>query len=303
MENLDVRFLKLSFKLKFTQSGELPQYKVSTIRGGIGEMLLNENCIYDRNCKECSFAGECVVQKIFYHPLKIVPEYVQEKSNMGYLYECKDFRTKVQKGDNLRFSMLLMGDVIIHAPQILRALKQFGEKGFGVNEVKFVVERVENHRREVVCDENGVYNHNFNPDKVLDYVENRMAENSKKKLQICFITPWTQKYKGKFITEFNADAFSDSVYRRVYLANCMEGNSMKANNPFEENLNITFQKVKHREFTRFSSTHNQKINLKGIIGKFSLDNVPKEFLPYIYAGELLHIGKNTSMGFGQYKIL
>ena len=246
---------------------------------------------------------ECIVQRIFYHPLKIVPEFVKDKSNMGYLYECKDFRTNMQKGDSLRFSMLLMGDVIVHAPHILEALIRFGEVGIGKNKVRFVVEKVENSRREIVFDKNGVNKSNFYPQLVDDYIKDRIGKSFPKKFQICFMTPWTQKYKGKFLQNFDGEAFAESIYRRVYLANCMEGNEISRNFAIPKNIIVSGQEVKHREISRFSSTHNCKIDLKGLIGRFTLENVSQEFLPYVYAGELLHIGKNTSMGFGQYKVI
>lgn len=302
-DEFNIRFLKLHFKVKFIEGGELPQYKVSAIRGGIGEMLLRQSCISDRNCVECTFMEECIVQRIFYHPLKIVPEFVKDKSNMGYLYECKDFRTNMQKGDSLRFSMLLMGDVIVHAPHILEALIRFGEVGIGKNKVRFVVEKVENSRREIVFDKNGVNKSNFYPQLVDDYIKDRIGKSFPKKFQICFMTPWTQKYKGKFLQNFDGEAFAESIYRRVYLANCMEGNEISRNFAIPKNIIVSGQEVKHREISRFSSTHNCKIDLKGLIGRFTLENVSQEFLPYVYAGELLHIGKNTSMGFGQYKVI
>ncbi len=303
LEDFKVRFLKLNFRIKFMESGELPQYKVSAIRGGIGEMLLRQNCIYERDCEACSFKDECLVQRIYYHPLKIVPEFVKDKSNMGYLYECRDFRTNIQKSDILRFSMLLLGDVIVHAPHILNAIQKFGEIGFGKNKIKFILDKVENNGREAVFDKNVINNRMFAPQSLNDYINSRLSRNYAKKIQVCFMTPWTQKYKGKFIKQFDGDAFVESVYRRVYLANCMEGNEISSYYNMSKNIEVSDQEVKHREISRFSSTHNCKIDLKGLIGKFTLSNVPKEFMPYIYAGELLHIGKNTSMGFGQYKVI
>lgn len=42
--------------------------------------------------------------------------------------------------------------------------------------------------------------------------------------------------------------------------------------------------------------------IKGIAGKAVLEDVSEKFLPYLFAAELLHIGKNTSMGFGKYTV-
>ena len=53
---------------------------------------------------------------------------------------------------------------------------------------------------------------------------------------------------------------------------------------------------------RYSSTQNQKMSLKGIKGEMRLSTIPERLLPILLAGEILHIGKNTSFGFGRYRV-
>ena len=63
---LQVRFIKLHFTVAFLQDSQLPEDKVSAIRGGMGEMLLRMNCIRDRQCESCDFEPECIVQRTMY---------------------------------------------------------------------------------------------------------------------------------------------------------------------------------------------------------------------------------------------
>lgn len=42
--------------------------------------------------------------------------------------------------------------------------------------------------------------------------------------------------------------------------------------------------------------------LKGIRGEMKLADVPLEMLQYLIAGELLHVGTNSSFGFGKYSV-
>lgn len=53
---------------------------------------------------------------------------------------------------------------------------------------------------------------------------------------------------------------------------------------------------------RYSSTQDQKMPLKGIKGEMRLSHIPGELMPALLAGEVLHIGKNTSFGFGKYRV-
>lgn len=65
---------------------------------------------------------------------------------------------------------------------------------------------------------------------------------------------------------------------------------------------ILSQTIKKECYKRYSSTHKSDIYLRGISGKVVLSEMSEECLDYLLAGELLHIGKNTSFGFGKYRI-
>ncbi len=60
----------------------------------------------------------------------------------------------------------------------------------------------------------------------------------------------------------------------------------------------------HREITvkRYSERHNSAIYLTGIEGMVKITDVSNELLDILAVGELVHIGKNTSFGFGRYQI-
>ena len=315
----EIRYISLEFMLVMEKSGKLPKNKVPAIRGGIGNMLLMGNCMeagtYGKEealdyhvpepvCKRCSFRGECLVQRIYYHPYKIQPDFVHEKANAGYLYECSDVRRNFRKGDTLSFRMKLFGDVIIHFPQILQAVYQLGRMGLGNEKLPFSLVSVKNHRDERVLDGNNVCLGYIRPGVLADHIRQRMAgQEAKEQLRIYFETPWTQKYQGKFLQEFHADAFVDAVYRRVFLMHCLEGIGMERQHRFQKCMRVSGQRAGKKEVQRYSQTQAQKIHLNGLLGEFILENVPEEFLPFLYAGEFLHIGKNCSMGFGKYRVL
>lgn len=297
---LQIRYVKLCFVLECLGDYGLPAQKVSMIRGGIGEMLLQGNCIGDRRCESCGFQEECVVQQVYYHRLKIVPDYVKEKESLGYLYECGDTRTEFREGDILKFNMILFGNVIVHFPAILQAVYRLGLSGLGREKALFQLTEIVNHRGEKVLSRNEVCLGFLQPDMISRYVSERMAQMGKPG-RMCFVTPLTQKFEGVFLKEFQEKALIYSIYRRIYLLNCMEGREMERICPFQEGLGIVDQRARQVKVPRHSSTQGQTIYLEGIKG--SLEIEPTEaILPWLFAGELVHIGKNTSMGFGQYVV-
>ena len=69
---------------------------------------------------------------------------------------------------------------------------------------------------------------------------------------------------------------------------------------FAEYPRIRQQTVSPESMKRYSGTQDSHMTLRGIIGKVSFDSMPEECLDYLIAGELIHIGRNTSFGFGKY---
>ena len=92
-EKFDIRYSKINLVFEFTEATKMPENKVSAIRGGMGEMLLEQYCLSDRNCNACKFKEDCTVPRIFYHPLKIKPEYVTNGESLGYIIECENKQT------------------------------------------------------------------------------------------------------------------------------------------------------------------------------------------------------------------
>ena len=65
-ERLQIRYVDLTFMLEIERRGTLPRNKVSALRGGLGQMLLEQNCIRDRKCDACDFEKECLVRRTIY---------------------------------------------------------------------------------------------------------------------------------------------------------------------------------------------------------------------------------------------
>ena len=57
------------------------------------------------------------------------------------------------------------------------------------------------------------------------------------------------------------------------------------------------------EVPRYSNSQNSKMVLRGIEGELTIGGTSEEVLEILLAGELVHIGKNTSFGFGRYRMM
>ncbi len=312
-EYLQIRYVKLHFTLVVTEDGQLPRKKVSALRGGMGHALLAANCIRDEHCDTCDFAEDCLVQRMMYPQMKIRPEFMTTKDSEGFVIECDDTREWFRAGEELKFTLLLFGRTIVYFNQYLQAFYYFGMQGIGVNHVRFQIAGVTNTTGETLVEGTSVYKERYKVMLVSDYVGYRLAsaeirevmnENS---CRLVFQSPLTLKYQGEMQKHFLPEALLAAIERRIYILNCYEGNGDYSENEailFSEHIPVQVnEKAWPEKVMRYSGTKKSRVTFSGIRGWCDLEDLDETALALLLAGELLHIGKNTSFGFGKYTVL
>ena len=88
-ERFQIPYIRLKFILVLSEDSILPKEKVSALRGGMGEMLLRQNCIGMRDCKNCSFEEACIVRSTVYTRMKRKPAFMQGDDSIGYLWSVR----------------------------------------------------------------------------------------------------------------------------------------------------------------------------------------------------------------------
>ena len=77
LESLDIPYINAVFGISFCKNSEVPRHKVSALRGGMGQKLLEKYCVGDRQCETCSYEPECIVRRMMYAKYKIRPAPLQ----------------------------------------------------------------------------------------------------------------------------------------------------------------------------------------------------------------------------------
>ncbi len=279
--------------------------KVSALRGGMGEMLLRQNCIGDRDCLNCKFSDACIVYKTMYTRMERRPAFVQSESSVGYLIECESRRTHFYPGDGFFFYLTLFGDNVVYFSQYLQAFYQLGVVGMGKRNARYRIDEVRNSRGQVVMKDDRVYVENYKTEQVYDYVQRRFRELEKQGFagEMVFHTPLCLKYQGEYIKEFSAEAVLPALFRRImmmdyFIREYIDQPELEG----QEMLELAEQYAVPRTVPRFSERKGEKMYLRGITGRMKFASIPDVYIPYLLAGELFHIGKNTSFGFGRYTL-
>ncbi len=305
----DIRYVKLHFTVEFTEEADVPVYKMSALRGGMGEMLLRANCIRDRDCDGCDFESECIVRRTMYSKMEIQPSFMTAGDSVGYVIECEDYREHVRAGDRMQFNMLLFGKTIVYFSQFLNSFYALGMNGLGKEKARFAIVSVTNTTAVPILNGGDVFMANLQVQYVSDYIAYRkkqLCPDTSSDICLSFKSPLTVKFRGEELREFVFEAILESACRRIYMLDCFEGiESWIHDKEYIDSVSVpqtSYEEHKSVSVRRYSERKNNAMYLRGIEGKLILSGVSEELLDILLAGELIHVGKNTSFGFGRYRI-
>ncbi len=303
MEEMKVRFSQMHIAIRFMEQAAVPYDKDSAIRGGMGQCLLQQNCIQDRNCGQCSFQPECIVQKIMYSKYQIVPDYVTKES-MGYVLSCLDKRTEVNAGDEITFTLTLFGYTILYLSQIINAIHALGLQGLGKDHARFEIAWIRSRQGRPILTGQRVYMKNYKTEMLEDYVRHRLdTETGICRLRL--VSPFCSKYNGQFIQELNSDTVQgvlNAIVRKVHMLMLYEGVPPEPYHFEEGDYTYLGGRSHPVSIRRYSSSTDSKMNLYGITGYFDIRVASRDLMKCILAGELIQVGKNTRFGFGVYRL-
>jgi hypothetical protein len=136
------------------------------------------------------------------------------------------------------------------------------------------------------------------------YVEWRMSNMPREgdvEIKIPFIT--SIKYEGKILKNFNIEAIVRALKRRIYILDSFEGfDGKEAYDKLYDIPNVLSEESREDFLERYSTRKDKRIRLPGIYGKLIVNDVSEDVLALLLAGEIIHIGKNTSLGFGRVRV-
>ena len=305
---LNIRYIKLHFELKLLDDAKLPVYKPSALRGGMGYMLMDKYCMADRGCKNCAFQSECVMRRILYAGFNVQPYFIKDGGSCGYVIECEDYRTAFSAGDELHFQIILFGKTTAYFRHILEAFIDLGTKGLGREKALFIVRNVTNTRRQPLYKEGTVFRERYEICTVKEYVDHRLRR--KKGYRAVFHTPATFLVRKDLSREFDPLIIFRSIVRRLYILNYFEDNyidTMPVGCDGTENFidppAASGQKSWLLENERYSTSKKESYPMKGIRGYVDFPELTEDQYALLLAGELIHIGKETSFGYGKYTMV
>jgi hypothetical protein len=316
---------RYQFTLEALEPLNLPPYKGSLFRGALPKFFREVACVPAKaDCEGCD-SSNCVYRKVF----AAAPPEGSDKLRLymsapyPFLIEPPDTRqTEFPMGSLLPFTLVLMGNAVKEFPLFLLAFEKLAEAGIGRGRKRARVRSVSYlpmaGESTVVYTAGSSIIKNGATETAADYVRNRRAQwgDMEPLITINLLTMTRLTQKGEILRE--APPFS-AVVRAVLtrlsaLYYFHAGADFKV--PARRLADVAVKIPKaygNATFAEWASVGQEhSLDLAGLTGRVTYDLSTGEeqagasalsiYLPLLWAGELTHIGRNTTSGLGKYNV-
>lgn len=321
-----IEYLKLKFLLEALEEIHLPYYKGSAFRGGFGNIFKKIVCVLKReDCGECILKSKCIYAYIFEtypqassqimnmnryeripHPFVIEPPEINSQEN----------NLKTHKpGSRFEFQLILIGKAIDYLPYFIYTFCELGKIGLGKGRGRYKVLRVVKLKKDKKnwLDDACVYSHENETVKQLPHDKIMISEEfnpvgKEMAVTLHFTTPLRIKFQRDLVVNPEFHIIIRNLLRRLlflYYFHCEEKVPRWNHKDIirhAESVVIKSSNLKWFDWERYSSRQNTRMKLGGLVGSITYFGMIEPFIPFLNAGEILHLGKNTSFGLGKYHL-
>lgn len=302
------------FDLTVTEEIVLPPYKGFAFRGVFGTVLRELTCVIpDEQCQRCPFRHTCTYAYLFETSPAEGVDGFRRFSNFPrpyILHPPTGDQRLFKRYDTMSFTFVLIGRASECLPQVITTFEEIGRRGIRNGSGRFMIDSVTaigDEDLERVIYRKGILNGTALPLKSISLQQNEIQDVTEVTLE--FTTPLLLEERGKI--QFEPPRFSlllEHLSRRIMLLQAVHGPGGMEIEQLDSLLErasaveIKATNMRWQSMERISNRQQARIKTGGLSGSITYSGDLAPFLPYLQAGELLHVGKSTTFGFGAYKL-
>jgi CRISPR-associated endoribonuclease Cas6 len=311
-----IKYGQFSFGLTAKEPIILPAYKGSTLRGGFGYAFKRVVCaIRDKDCQDCILKEKCVYSYVFETPppsdTKIMRKYTSAPH--PFVIEPPDERRRIYKpADEIQFGLTLIGRSLDYLPYFIYTFDELGKLGIGKGKAKYELKEVRRDGKQIYDAETKTLK-SFEA-AYLDVGIPTLAKGGEggfynKQLTLFFLTPARILYNGHLTLDLEFHILIRNLLRRLSLLYYFHCNGDPSEWDFKgiieqsKEIKVKEKNLKWYDWERYSGRQETRIKMGGFVGEITFEGDLEPFMPFIKAGEVLHVGKGTGFGLGKYEIL
>jgi hypothetical protein len=303
----------------------LPPFKGSALRGGFGHTFKQLVCFQPQPCgARCELGNACPYGYIFE---TAPPEGAEVLSKNTYvprpfiIAPPDDERTRIPAGERLTFGLTLIGRATNYLPYFIAVFRELGRVGLGRPFDSPQGKRRGQYRLlaiDAVSPWDGATAPVYRAEDDMVRTANitvggedvaaHAARLSPDRLTLTFLTPTRLKHQGRWVRHGPPfDALVKALLSRVSSLSyfhCGQRFETDFRGLIDRAAGVRIERSETywEDWARFSGRQKQWVEMGGLVGRVSYEGDLYNYLPLLALGELIHIGKGTVFGNGQYRI-
>ncbi len=275
-------YIHLKVVLISEESAQLPFYLGSTLRGVIGHTLQQDKEAYDYLYRNYVFSNH---KMDVVNPYMIIPS-LQEQGNYP-------------KGSELEFEIILLGDAQCYTVSVIKALSRIHNLGLGVMRSPFILQKVLHKQDQRIIWQDGYFNSIAMRQEELPY----LCLLDVKKVILQIHTPLRIRRKGKILLKIDFPTIFRNIANRMEeltkrYGGWVDKEEIASLMILSQDIIVVREELRLEELKRYSNRQGKTMDLSGLLGSIEFEGNITPFVPWLYAIQKLHIGRNTTFGMG-----
>lgn len=300
----DLPVLKVRIVVKTAENAALPPYTGSAWRGLMGWEVQGMVCPFDRRpvCNECAVREHC---PYFLLVEKKTPVSGLLESPRGYIISPRFLENR----ENQEIRITLIGNCSRFLPVAVQAFFNGEKTGIGRGNHPFRVISLsetipDKSERELPVEGSPPVR---GPFPLRDWIGD--AGKSPERLSFRLLTPVRLRQKGKYMGQMDWAFYFSTLVRRLEALHCLFSHGeplgrerwLGIQQQFAFNGNVR-ERLQWEELERYSGRQKRKMPMGGLVGEAEIRSPSPELRQWLRAAEVLHVGKNASMGLGRVEL-
>ena len=205
--------------------------------------------------------------------------------------------------EELNFKILLLGEGVQYARQLVNAIQQIRKLGLGAPRYKFELKKITHSLDQRIIWEKGHFYEIAIRSAALPY--HYLPDVSQ--LHIQMLTPLRIRRNGNLLEELDFTTIIRNIARRMVMMTERYGgwcDQLEIGRILElsEDISVIRQKTEILNMERYSNRLGKKMDFSGLMGDIWFEGDLTPFVPWLYAAQIVHFGRNTTFGMGRTKM-
>jgi hypothetical protein len=284
--NFSIMYLPLIIRLRCCETAQLPTYLGSTLHGVLGWVLLRHSKAYRYIFDNRKFGGAA-----------------QDVVN-PYIIEPPRYQAIYRPGDELCFKLILLGDAIRYAEEVVMALANARQFGIGAERKMFELTDILQGRHFGAIWQNDKLSMSASTSETLS----AGPQGKPVWCSIHLMTPLRIRRGGALLLKPDFPTIIRSITKRIQALTERYGGyvnlaNLSAVSDLSSEIRATSSSLYLNQMSRYSNRRNEKVDLSGLLGAMTFEGDLAPFTSWLNAARILHIGRNSTFGCGQLDVV